>query len=147
MASAVHVLSIVGIGAMLTVQLFLYQSPLSFSRAKMIQKSDALYGGAAILALVSGFFRVAFTEKGWDYYFSNWIFLVKILIFIGVGLLSLIPTIHFFRWRKALKSSQKPIISASEERKIRLVIRLELALFLILPFLAALMARGIGVIQ
>ncbi|MNF08049.1 hypothetical protein D3C80_2083630 [compost metagenome] len=63
-----------------------------------------------------------------------------------IGLLSILPTKLFLGWRSDVKAGQLPQLSAPRGRLVTLVIRLELLLLLILPLLAALLARGFGVI-
>jgi len=45
-----------------------------------------------------------------------------------------------------LKAGKVPSISPASARRVKLVIRLELLALLLIPLLAALMARGFGVI-
>jgi putative membrane protein len=52
--------------------------------------------------------RVFYFEKGAAYYFSNHAFMPKFSIFIVVVLLSIITTVEFLSWRKALKAGQAP---------------------------------------
>ena len=64
-------------------------------------KIDRAYGAIAGLVLVVGLLRVIFGGTGWEYYAGNWAFWVKMAAFLGVGLLSIPPTIAIIRWRKA----------------------------------------------
>ena len=57
-----------------------------------------------VLLLVIGLLRVFYFEKGAAYYFSSHAFLTKFSVFIALGLLSIIPTVEFLSWRKALKA-------------------------------------------
>jgi uncharacterized membrane protein len=84
----------------------------------------------------------AFFEKGPDYYFHGHAFAAKLSIFIAAGLLSILPTIEFLSWRKALRAGQAPRVSAQRLRVVKKIVHGEmLAVALILLF-AAIMARG-----
>jgi len=71
---------------------------------------------------------------------------VKLALFIVVGLLSILPTMQFLGWRKALKEGRAPVLDDAKRRSIRRVIHIELTLLFLIMLCAALMARGIGFI-
>ena len=96
--------------------------------------------------LATGVTRVLWFGKGAAYYMGNSLFHAKLGLFILVGLLSILPTVVFFKWRGAVKAAQVPAPSARQVRLETWSIRLELLLLLVIPLLAALMARGYGVI-
>jgi len=74
-----------------------------------------------------------------EYYSSNWIFHLKLGLFTAMAILSIWPTVFFFRHRKGEESEWIEIPA-----RIRLMIRLELVLLLFIPLCATLMARGFG---
>ena len=80
-----------------------------------------------------------------SYYLKNSLFHAKVGLFVMVAVLSIYPTLTFLRWRPALSAGQAPIMSDSSARWVKLTIRLELLLLLLVPLLASLMARGFGV--
>lgn len=77
---------------------------------------------------------------------GNSLFHAKLGLFILVGLLSILPTLVFIKWRSTVKAGQVPAPSARQVLLVTWSIRLELLLLLVIPLLAALMARGYGVI-
>ena len=83
--------------------------------------------------------------KGYDYYANNTLFIIKFTLFIGVGLLSLYPTILFAKLKKQHKAEQPEVIQLSQFRSIQKVIVLELILMGCIPLLAELMANGIDI--
>ena len=89
--------------------------------------------------LVVGVIRVIFSGPGWEYYAGNWAFWAKMLAFLGVGLLSIPPTLALVRWRKA---GTAPV--AAEVNSARRFLYLEAGLLVLVPILAAAMARGYG---
>jgi putative membrane protein len=105
---------------------------------------DAAYGMSAMLLIVVGFLRVFYTEKGATYYFGSAPFILKISLFVIVGLLSIRPTREFLSWRALLAQQQLPAFSDDKRRIIRRTIHIELTLLVIIMLCAALMARGIG---
>ena len=110
--------------------------------AKRLAITDAVLGAAAGLLFVVGLCRVFFFEKGPDYYFHSHAFTAKFSVFIAVAVLSLIPTIEFLSWRKALKAGQVPLVKPEKLRLIKKVIHGELAAIVIILLAAAIMARG-----
>jgi putative membrane protein len=130
--------------AALVVEFVLLREALSLSIARKLQKADMIFGIAAGIVLVVGLVRVFFLEKGADYYFSNIPFMIKLTLFIVIGILSIYPTLAFLSWRRATKVGQLPVISASKVHRLKLTIHLELAAAAGLILCAVLMARGVG---
>ena len=132
--------------AVVMVELVVLRGELSIASARTLLRMDAVYGVSATMLLIVGFIRVFYTEKGSDYYFHSGPFLVKLVLFVVVGLLSILPTMQFLGWRKALKAGQMPALDAAARRRVRIVIHTELTLLFVIMLCAALMARGIGFI-
>lgn len=130
--------------AALAVEFVLLRETLSLSIARKLQKADMIFGIAAGIVLVVGLVRVFFLEKGADYYFSNIPFMIKLTLFIVIGILSIYPTLEFLSWRRATKVGQLPVISAGKLQRLKLTIHLELAAAAGLILCAVLMARGVG---
>lgn len=130
--------------AVVTVELVLLRGELTIASAKTLLRMDAVYGVSAMVLLAVGFVRVFYTEKGSDYYFHSGPFLVKLVLFIVVGLLSIVPTMQFLGWRNALKAGQVPALDAATRRRVRIIIHIELTALFVIMLCAALMARGIG---
>lgn len=141
-----HYLSFIALLSTLVLELVLFKQKLSASAAKRLQKIDSVYGLAAMATLITGGLRLFIYEKGYDYYISNHIFVTKLFLFLLVGLLSIYPTIVFLRWRSTLKTGSTIAMETSQFRKVRFIVRLETGLALLIPFLAALAARGVGFI-
>ncbi len=100
---------------------------------------DLWYGILAGLIIVVGFSRAVFAAKGWLYYSHNGFFWAKIGTFAVIGLLSIIPTVAFIRWRRGGIVPSDPQIAS-----VRRILWVELVLFALLPIFAAAMARGYG---
>jgi len=99
-------------------------------------------GIAAGALLFIGLVRVFLLEKGPDYYWHSHAFLTKFSLFVITALSSIIPTIEFLSWRKALSEGQVPAISAKRLKLVTSVIHAELAAIVVILLCAAIMARG-----
>jgi putative membrane protein len=109
-----------------------------------VGRVDNGYGILAVAIIVVGFVRAIVAAKGWAYYAVNLFFWAKIATFVVVGLLSIVPTVAFIRWRNALKSDAAFAPPVDAIRRIRFYLWAEAALFLLIPVFAAAMARGYG---
>jgi putative membrane protein len=65
-------------------------------------------------------------------------------LFILVGLISIYPTMAFLKWRQPLKQGIVPNIGDALNRRLRILIHIELTLLALMILNAALMAKGIG---
>jgi putative membrane protein len=138
-----HAAAFVIVGV-LTAELVLLGGELTPTSARSILRMDVAYGIAAVVLLIVGFGRVLYTEKGPTYYLHSIPFLVKISLFLIVGLLSIYPTFQFLGWRGALRAGRAPALAAPVRRRLRMVVHIELTLLFVIMLCAALMARLIG---
>jgi putative membrane protein len=129
--------------AALMVELVLLKNELTVASARSVLRMDMVYGIAALVLLVVGFVRVFHTEKGSAYYFDSGSFLLKLTLFIIVGLLSIYPTIKFMGWRKALREGRVPELDAGTRRTVRMLVHIELTLLFVIMLMAIMMARGV----
>ncbi|BCD84950.1 hypothetical protein PSm6_13570 [Pseudomonas solani] len=146
-AAYLHYLSIFLLFSLLVLEHRLFKLPLDLERARSLIRVDIAYGLSAGLVLATGLARVLWYGKGTEYYLKNSLFHAKIGLFILVALLSALPTFVFLNWRNELKAGQVPQVSPKTAKLVIMAIRLELLLALVIPLLAALMARGFGVIS
>jgi len=108
---------------------------------------DLLYGISAGFLLVVGLLRVFYFEKGAPYYAHNLFFWTKMAGFAIAALLSVYPTIRFVSWNKFFARNQVPEVSEQEVTRIKMIMRIELLAIVIILFSAAMMARGVGMIN
>ena len=106
--------------------------------------ADIVYGIAGIALLVSGILRVLKFGQGSEYYTQNPLFWAKIVTFGLVGSLSLYPTITYVLWAIPISKGELPQVKLNLVSRLRLIINIELLGFASIPFLATLMARGVG---
>jgi len=140
----VHFVSIIAVVATVITEAFLCRPGLTVPWAQRLGRVDLLYLVAAVLALTTGLLRLFFGAKGVAFYTNNPVFWVKISLFIIVGLISIIPTLRFIRWIKALQSNSVQQINARELLATARIIYVELGLLALIPLMASLMARGFG---
>ena len=126
----------------LAVEFVLIRQELTLANARKLPVVDAVLGGSAGMLLIVGLLRVFYFEKGSAYYFSSHAFLTKFAVFIILAILSIVPTMEFLSWRRALKAGQVPAVDARKMRLVRSLIHGELAGIVIILLCAAIMARG-----
>ncbi len=142
----VHYLSfMICFGALVFERISLKPNPNRKESISMIV-ADIIYGIAGVALLVSGIFRVIKFGQGSEFYTQNPVFWTKIIIFALVGSLSLYPTITYVLWAIPLSKGILPNVTESLVSRLRLIINIELLGFASIPFLATLMARGVGMI-
>ena len=140
----VHHVAAFSLVAALVVEFVLVRGPIDLATARRLQRTDAVFGLAAGVLVAAGLVRVFFLEKGAGYYFGNGPFLIKLSLFIAVGLASIYPTRVFISWRKATRASQAPTVDAATATRLKQVLHLELAGIVVIILCAILMARGVG---
>ena len=128
----------------LVYEFILIRKPFSLQTAQSLLKTDQIYGISAIVILIVGFGRVMHFEKGEAYYFHSLPFIVKIVLFALVGVLSIYPTVKFLSWRKSLALQQLPQVSTTTLNTLRRLIHIELAAVVAIMLCAAMMAKGVG---
>lgn len=139
-----HHLAAFTLFAALVVEFVLLRGELTLANAHRIQVADMVFGIAAGMLVVVGLGRVFHFEKGAFYYFHTWTFIAKFSLFVIIGLISIIPTVEFLRWRGAVKAGQVPAVPPAKIRTLRMIIHAELAGIVLIILCAALMAKGIG---
>lgn len=111
---------------------------ISGEDARNLAKVDAVAGISAVLVLLLGLALWLWVGKPAAFYSTNPVFHVKIGLFALMVILA-IPTALFFR-----KHRNSDSVGIEVPRHLRLALKFQLVLLLIIPLLALLMARGIG---
>ena len=112
--------------------------------ATLMVITDIVYGIAALALLVSGILRVLYFGQGSSFYTENPLFWWKVGLYLGVGGLSLYPTITYILWAIPLRKGELPQVSEALANRLAWILNIELAGFALVPLLATLMARGVG---
>jgi len=139
-----HHLAAFTLVATLAIEFVLIRGELGVRAARRLQLTDMFFGLSSGVVLLVGLLRVFYLEKGASYYFHSWPFLAKLVLFLGVGLASIPPTLEFMSWRGALRQGHAPALSEARRRRLLRLMHLELIGIVLILACAAMMARGIG---
>jgi len=139
--ASLHHLLFFSLVAMLVTEAALLRGVVDGAMVQRLARLDAGYGMSAGLLLAIGFARVFQGTKGADFYLHNPWFYAKIGCFALVGLLSILPTLRFLRWRKAVREDAGFVPPAGEVAAMARLVRVELALVAAILVFAAMMAR------
>jgi putative membrane protein len=142
--SSLHFLLVFALVAILAAQSALIRPGIPASDLRLAAILDRAYGASAALLLGVGFSRVYWSAKGSSFYMSNPLFWTKIGLFTTVALLSIPPTLRLIQWSKQAHSQTEFLPSEEQIRRIRRWLRAEAFVLLFIPFVAAAMARGMG---
>jgi putative membrane protein len=135
-----HFISIFAIVSTLVSEHLLLRPTLTRAEVGRLARIDAVYGMAALTLIIVGLtLWLGSYGKPAIYYTKNWIFHTKLTLFLIVGLLSIYPTVFFIKSRRGDPGDVIAIPSA-----VFWMLRIELFIVFIIPFLAGLMAHGIG---
>jgi putative membrane protein len=105
--------------------------------------ADNVWGLAAGLWIVTGLLRaLGGLEKGSHFYLQSPLFWIKIALFVAVIVLEIRPMLTFISWRRAVGRGELPDTSGA--RALYLVNHIEMALVVVIVFVASFMARGFG---
>lgn len=139
-----HHFLVFALAAILAAETVLVNQVLAGDTLRRLARIDGLYGATAGLVLVVGICRVVFGLKGWEYYVANHAFWGKMVCFAIVGLLSIVPTRHFLRWRSKSSIDAGFQVPDAEAASMRRYLRVEGVFFMVILVFAAAMARGYG---
>lgn len=133
-----HFLGIILLAAMLLTENVLLSDKLQKKLIRRLAIIDAIYGLSALLTLGAGLSLWLFVGKPSEFYSTNIVFHAKLTLFAFVALLSLIPTVFF------LKNRTNDAAEIDVPKHIIVIKRIEIGVLFVIPFLAVLMARGVG---
>lgn len=135
-----HFISIFAIVSALVSEHLQLRNTMTRGELSRLARIDAVYGLAAITLLGAGLtLWLGSIGKPAEFYSKNWIFQIKISLFIVIGLLSIYPTLFFIKNRKGPTDEKVDI-----PKSIFWMVRLEILLIFIIPIFAGLMAKGVG---
>jgi|APTNR8051073442_1049403.scaffolds.fasta_scaffold00740_12 putative membrane protein len=137
-----HFISIFAIVGALVSEHMLLQKQMTRATISKVAMIDAVYGVAALLLLGAGLtLWLGSFGKPAIVYSKNWIFHTKLTLFLIVGLLSIYPTVFFLKNRKG---NGDEIVHVP--KIIFVLVRFEILILFIIPILAGLMSRGVGLL-
>ena len=133
-----HFVAIFFFAGALVVENMAIKPQISGEDARNLAKVDAVCGISALLVFGIGLTLWLWVGKPAEFYSSNPIFHAKLGLFLLMVLCAIAPAAFFLKHRKFYEE----IVAVPSY--LRLLIKFELVLLLIIPVLALLMARGIG---
>ncbi|MDG4881096.1 DUF2214 family protein [Mesorhizobium sp. WSM4884] len=139
-----HHLLVFSLAGIIGAEFVLVRGELEATTLKRLAGIDRHYGIIATLIVVVGICRVFFGLKGWEFYVYNWVFWAKMVAFIIVGLLSIIPTVRIIAWNRQASGNPSFSVPAAELASVKNYVRAEGFIFLLIPVFAAAMSRGYG---
>jgi putative membrane protein len=142
-----HHLLVFALAGVLAFELGAVRAGMSGKDVLRVARADTWYGILAAAIIVVGFSRAIFAAKGWAYYSVNLFFWAKISAFAIVGLLSILPTLAYLRWRRAARAGGAFVPPAYEVARVKRILWLEVLVFAFIPLFAAAMALGYGVLS
>lgn len=136
----IHFISIFTIVGTLSVEMTLLKPTMTRRELSRLAKIDGLYGVAALTLVGAGLtLWLGGFGKPTYFYSKNWIFHTKIFMFIVIGVMSIKPTTFFIKKSKGLPDELVDV-----PKTVFTLLKLELILLAVIPFLAGLMAKSIG---
>jgi putative membrane protein len=139
-----HFIAIFTLFAFLTAEAVLLRRALDGEAVRLLGRVDIWFFGSAVVALATGFSRLAFGAKGAEFYLSAWPVYVKIGLFLLVGTMSVYPTLAFIRWRRELDHDAAWKVPPAEQRRMRKMVMIEVHVAALIPAVAVVMSRGLG---
>lgn len=139
-----HIAAILMVTVFLTSQAALLRTEwLNAAVVRRLARVDLIYGIAALVLLATGFARTWWGIKGFGWYWSQPLLHVKVTLFVVIGLMSIVPTLRYRRWVKALDAGQG-LPAEADVRATRKLVMWEAHLLVLIPIAAVCLARGIG---
>ncbi|MBO9680647.1 DUF2214 family protein [Paenacidovorax monticola] len=108
-----------------------------------LARVDMIYGASAIAVLATGLARTWWGAKGTAWYWSQPLLHAKVTLFVVIGLMSIVPTVRYLRWRKALRANGT-LPDEAEIRSTRRLVMVQAHLLALIPLAAVFLARGVG---
>lgn len=139
-----HFLSIFFLAWFLGRQWLLLRGGAPSLAPETLTRTDTGYFISAGMVLITGVARMFSTGKPIVFYTHNGAFHALIGLFVLVGLLSIVPTMTYQRWRRYRRDDAGFEIPAREWRWMRALVAVELCVLVLIPLVAVLMARGIN---
>ena len=140
----IHFMLIFALSGTLFAEFFFYQRSLTTTTLQRLQRVDAAFGILAGLVIVSGILRVIYSPKTAAYFLHDSFFRTKMVLFVTVGLVSILPTRHYLSLRNVPVAGGIVTVPEDSYAATRRWLTLEVVLLLFIPLCASLMAHGYG---
>uniref|UniRef100_UPI00404A1F63 DUF2214 family protein n=1 Tax=Fulvivirga sp. TaxID=1931237 RepID=UPI00404A1F63 len=134
-----HFIGLFLVVATVFAEAVLLKKVLKRSVLQTLFKIDGIYGLSALIVVGAGLYLWFGIGKPADYYSANPIFITKVVLFLVVGILSIWPTVFYFKNRKGSIDDEVNVPAY-----ISFILKVELFILFIIPLLATSMAQGVG---
>jgi putative membrane protein len=114
------------------------------AQVKLLGQVDLGYQLALIGSLATGLARLLYYGQDPAYYLANRLFWLKIGIFALIVVVAVAPTLQYIRWNREARTAPAFAPLTREVERVRGSVAFGLGLWLILPLLGVLVARGYG---
>jgi len=131
-----HFIGIMGLASTLVMQHLVISTEVTQKELKKMIFLDIIYAICVLITLVAGLTLWLSVGKDASFYSTNWVFHVKLTLFIIMALLSIYPTVFFKKSKKLAEATVKM------PKMIIMLIRMQLLLVFIIPLLGVLIAKG-----
>jgi putative membrane protein len=135
-----HFISIITLVASVLGQHLTLRGTIPRRLVILAQRLDIVYAISVIVVLATGFSQWFLVGKPAEFYSSNPVFHAKITLFLVIGLVSIYPSVFLGKNRKGDPDGMVEI-----PKSLVWTLRGELFLLFLMPLLATLMAKGIGI--
>jgi len=139
-----HLLAIGMAAGLLLTEYWLCRRMPDRTQAKLLGMVDLGYFLALIASLATGLARALYYGQDASYYLANRLFWLKMTIFLVICLVAVAPALQYIRWNREARTAPSFAPLTREVEQVRASIAIGLGLWLILPLLAILVARGYG---
>ncbi|NKB32921.1 MAG: DUF2214 family protein [Pseudomonadales bacterium] len=134
-----HFLAIIAFAGAIIIENMAIKPTINGEDARNLAKVDTVYGISAFSVLAFGLILWFMVGKPSEFYTGNLLFQLKLFLFIVLALIAAYPTAFFAKHRNSEADS------IAVPGIIPLLLKIEMFLLLLIPILAYLMARGIGI--
>lgn len=134
-----HFAAIFCFAGALVVENMAIKPQISGEDARNLAKVDRVCGISAVLVLGFGLSLWLWVGKPAEFYTANPVFQAKLGLFALMAVCATYPTVFFARNQNSEKESLEV------PPAVRLLLKVQLVLLVLIPLLAVLMARGVGI--
>jgi putative membrane protein len=142
--AVIHHVAVFSLAAALAAQWGLERPGLSAADVRRLARIDAAYGTLIGVVIAAGVSRVIWGVKPADFYLDSATFWLKMVSLAVVAVLSIRPRLRHAAWRRAVDADPSALPPDHVVTAAHRIINVQLAVFVLIPIFAALMARGIG---
>jgi putative membrane protein len=136
---------VIGVGAgLLLAEHWLCRRMPDRAQVRLLGQVDLGYQLALIGSLATGLARLLYYGQDLDYYLGNRLFWLKIGIFGVIIVVAVAPTLQYIRWNREARTAPAFAPLTRDVERVRGSVAFALGLWLILPLLGVLVARGYG---